>query len=79
MFLVSYKEELNGKVNTFWEDEYDREVDIISDLMDASEGLPSNQHSAIREFAWSLEVVNKDVEKIIEEDKYKITIIVKIV
>jgi hypothetical protein len=79
MFVVSYKEELNGKLNNIWEDEYNRMVEVIEDLRDASEGLPTLVLVSIREFAQTLWTNTKDVEKILEVEKYKITIKVKVV
>lgn len=79
MFLVSYVEELNGKHNNSWEDEYDRELDIVKDLLETSEGLPSNPYISIREFANKLVNVKADISHTIEEDDYKITINVKVV
>lgn len=79
MFVVSYVEELNGKNNNTWEDEYDRELDIVKDLIETSEGLPSNPYVSIRAFAYNLVDVKTDISHTIEEDDYKITINVKVV
>lgn len=79
MFLVSYVEELNGKNNNLWEDEYDRELDIVKDLLDTSEGLPTNPYVSIREFANKLVDVKADISHTIVEDDYKITINVKVI
>lgn len=79
MFLVSYVEELNGKNNNLWEDEYDRELDIVKDLLDTSEGLPTNPYVSIREFANKLVDVKTDISHTIVEDDYKITINVKVI
>lgn len=54
MFHVSYVEELNGKNNNNWDDEFDREVDIVGALIETSENLPSNPYVSIREFAHTL-------------------------
>jgi len=76
MFHVTYVEELNGKNNNSWDDEFDRDIDVVKALHETSEGLPVDPYIGIRMFINEYKF-QEDITKVIEEDNYKITIIVK--